>query len=224
MACAIINGEREERTVRLHLGKTEYCLGLASLILCIVLGSSCTQSNNHPVIRGVQSQKDWVATSGSGKIECFASDADGDSLTYLWSATGGTFSGAGPVVTWTAPDKSGTYAITVKVTDGKGGEATGQLTIDVLGNHAPVIVSLNAKPPEVNQGETTTIECVAYDPDGDELSFEWVATEGNFFGQGTKVNWIAPKTCGDFDIAVTVADGRGKEAVGELTIEVKKPG
>lgn len=43
-----------------------------------------------------------------------------DELTYAWSATAGTFSGAGRTVTWTAPDSAqtpGTVTITLKVTE-----------------------------------------------------------------------------------------------------------
>ena len=127
-------------------------------------------------------------------------------------------------MTWTAPDTPGSYAISVQVTDGRGGEATRELTIAVLENRAPVIDSLTADPPVVVQGENTTVECVASDPDGDELHFEWMAAEGNFSGQGARVTWTAPMACEYQTVTVTVADGRGKETVRDLTIKVKKPG
>jgi hypothetical protein len=210
--------------MRPPLGRTRRRLSPLALILCTILCSSCIQSNNYPVISSLKAEKDWVATSGSSKVECVASDADGDSLTYTWSATGGTFSGAGPVATWMAPDAPGTYTIMVAVTDGRGGEVTMQLTVDVRVNHPPVIERLIPKPPAVLQGKTSTIRCIASDPDGDELSYSWSATRGNISGQGSSAVWTAPNTCGNYVIMLTVADGRGGETSKELEIEVIKPG
>jgi len=123
-----------------------------------------------------------------------------------------------------APHIPGTYAITVTVTDGRGGETTTQLTIDVRVNYPPVVESLTAEPAVVNRAETTAIECVASDPDGDELSYLWTTDGGNISGQGSAVTWIAPNTCGSYVVAVSVADGRGGEASEELEIKVIKPG
>ena len=207
-----------------RLVQRKRCLYLIALTLCILMVGSCVQSNNLPVISKVQPEKDWVTPSDKNIIVCVASDADGDSLTFAWSATGGTFSGAGSVVTWVAPDIPGAYTITVKVTDNRGGEVSKQLTMDVLVNHAPVIKSLTAEPPVVKQGGRATLKCVASDPDGDTLSYQWVAARGNTSGQGSVVTWTAPNTCGEYVIKATVADSRGSEASKELKITVKKPG
>jgi len=94
----------------------------------------------------------------------------------------------------------------------------------VQSNKSPVIESLTAEPPVVSQDKSATVKCVASDPDGDELSYQWVATKGNISGQDSTVTWTAPNTCGDYVITVTVVDSGGKEVTEELTIEVKKPG
>ena len=206
------------------LGRARWRLSLLALTLCAILGSSCIQSNSQPVIDSLAYQEARVMLSDSCEVRCVAYDADDDSLTYTWSATGGTFSGTGPVVTWIAPPTPGTYAITVKVTDGRGGEATHQITIDVLVNQPPMIESLTAEASAVRQAESTHIECVAHDLDGDVLSYQWTATGGNISGEGAYVTWTAPNTCGNYIITVTVADGRGGEASKSSKIEVKKPG
>ena len=94
----------------------------------------------------------------------------------------------------------------------------------VQSNKSPVIESLTAEPPIVNEGKSATVKCVASDPDGDELSYQWVATMGNISGQGSIVIWTGPDKCGNHVITVTVVDIGGKEATEELTIRVKKPG
>ncbi|MFC1984905.1 Ig-like domain-containing protein [Chloroflexota bacterium] len=204
------------------LGKTKWHIILVVLTLCAILGGGCGLFNKGPVIYGVLSQADWVAPSGSSKVECVASDGDGDSLTYTWSATGGSISGKGRAVTWVAPYIQGTYTITVSVTDGKGGEATSHLNIVVeVGNHPPVIESLTAASLVVEPAMSTKIECVASDPDGDELSYRWATTRGAVSGQGTVITWTAPYVCDDYVVAVTIADDRGGEATKELTITVE---
>ena len=205
-------------------GQRKWPLILVAVTLCLLLLGSCAESNNPPVISELQPEKDWVAPSGKCILVCVASDADGDSLTFTWSATGGSFSGTGSVVTWLAPDTPSTYAITVTVTDGKGAETSKQLSVDVLANHAPVIESLVAEPLVVVQGENATIKCVASDPDGDTLNYEWSAARGNISGQGPVVTWTAPSTCDEYIIKVIVSDIRGSETGEELKIRVKNPG
>jgi len=200
--------------------KIKWHIVLSALTLCLVLYNSCSKPNNDPVISALEAEKDWVVPSGSSKIECAASDTDDDILTYTWSATGGTFWGTGPVITWVAPDAPGTYAITVAVTDGKGGEAKNQLILHARDNHPPVIESLTAKPLRVKKANTSTIECVASDSDGDELTYRWEATSGNISGGGTTIIWTAPSIEGSYIIRVIVTDSLGGGASKDLAIVV----
>lgn len=196
-------------------------LGLAVLALCTILGSGCSLRNNNPVISSLEAGMEPVRTSGTSELKCVASDPDGDELTYEWKATDGNISGTGPVTTWRAPQTPGTYEITVTVTDGSDGEATMQLPIEVLPNHHPVIESLTAKQLLVKQDESTTVTCVASDPDGDKLIYEWKATDGTLSGQGSAITWTAPNTCYAAIITVTVADDWGGRVREVLSIEVE---
>ena len=51
---------------------------------------------------------------------CDALDIDGDSLTFTWSASGGSFpnGNVGSHVEWEAPENAGNYSFTVNVSDG----------------------------------------------------------------------------------------------------------
>lgn len=199
-------------------------LGLVVLATCIILSGGCAQPNNHPVISELEAESARVALSGVCEIGCVAVDADGDDLTYTWSADGGTFSGEGPAITWLAPSVPGAYNITVTVTDGKGGEATAQLAIEVPPNKPPAIESLTADSTVLSYGESTTIKCAASDPDGDELSYVWSATGGDISGQDAVIEWTAPSRCTTYLITVIVTDGKGGEVGEELDIRVRKPG
>ena len=64
-------------------------------------------------------------------ITCQAEDADGDTLTYNWSALKGSISGQGNSVEWTAPEESGFNYITCSVEDLKGASAIDSIGISV---------------------------------------------------------------------------------------------
>lgn len=223
-ATCFIERKKGKANMKPPLGQTKWRLSLVALTLCTILCSGCGLFNNAPVIISLEAERDSIGVSDSLEVRCIATDEDGDSLTWAWSTTGGTFSGAGAVVTWTAPDTSGTYVITVTVTDGRGGEATMQLTTEVLANRPPVIESVVAEREVVLENESTPIECIAYDPDGDELTYKWTASGGEFSGQGPAVVWTAPGSCTTHTITVTVTDGRGGEASQETSIRERKPG
>ena len=87
--------------------------------------------NTPPVIASLTPSSTDLAPSASCTIGCVASDADGDTLTYAWTSTGGTISGTGNSVSWEAPATEGTYTISVSVSDGHGGTASDSADIIV---------------------------------------------------------------------------------------------
>ena len=84
--------------------------------------------NYNPQINNMFSDPGQVEKGETANLNCQADDLDGDSLTFLWQADFGTFSGSGNLVTWTAPQNPGYYTVFCTVTDGRGGK-----TIDSLG-------------------------------------------------------------------------------------------
>ena len=202
------------------LGQTRWQLALVALTLSAILGSGCGLFNNAPVISSLEAEKAYLRAAESCEIRVVASDPDGDELSYQWSASGGDISGQGATVTWTAPDMLGSCVISVRVTDGRGGEAVMELSVNVIPNSPPVVESLAAAQARVGRDESVAIKCVASDPDGDELSYQWLASGGGISGQGATVTWTAPGMLGICVISVKVTDGRGGEAVMELSVNV----
>jgi hypothetical protein len=151
---------------------------------------------------------------------CIASDRDGDALSYNWSADGGSISDAGAAVNWTAPEEVGSYNVTVTVTDGRGGEATKQVTIEVRANESPAITSLVADADWTLPSSTLQVMCNASDPDGDALTYEWTAIGGNISGAGAAINWTAPQEVGIHNVTVVVKDGHGSSSASLLRISV----
>jgi len=197
---------------------------LAALILvaiaALLIGGGCV-ANELPIISSlVLATEGEIYPGGTGQIECTASDPDEDELSYTWSADGGTISGAGANVAWTAPELTGTYTVTIEVSDGDD-VVTDQLTIPVVEpNNPPVMEPLTTDCPRVKKAGTGIITCEASDPDGDELTYTWSAERGNITGEGATVSWVAPNEYGTFAITVTVTDGRGGEATNDIEIIV----
>lgn len=176
-------------------------------------------ANHRPAITNLEAP--WrVLPSGICQILCVASDRDGDDLSYNWSASGGNITGTGASVNWTAPDIVGSYNVTVSVTDGRGGKVMKQVTIIVRVNEQPIITSLVTDAEWTLLGGTLQLMCTASDPDGDELSYDWTASEGDISGMGAVVNWTAPEEVGIYKITVVVRDGHGSSDTDLLTISV----
>ena len=178
--------------------------------------------NQQPVITRLMADEGSLSPKESCRIECCAEDPDGDSLSYEWSVSKGDISGTGPVITWTAPKRDGSYDITVVVSDGQGGEATRAVTIDVELPPSPKIKELVVTPntpkyfAEVQgryvilRGKSCELECIVEDASA-ELDYEWQAPKGEFSGTGSRVTWTAPKSKGEVVVTVTVSDGSGRE-------------
>ncbi len=78
-----------------------------------------SSGNRKPSIRELVAVPAVVPRGGTAQITTLASDDDDDPLTYSWTASSGTFSGAnGPRVRWHAPMEPGTFRITGTVSDG----------------------------------------------------------------------------------------------------------
>jgi len=175
------------------------------------------RANEPPYINSLVADADWTTPSGSLQVTCNATDPDGDELSYEWSASGGSITGTGSEVIWTAPGEVGVYQVTVVVTDGHGEEDTTSKYLSAATGTPPVIEGLNvtAKEPKYLKATTTGykvgktkeyyIECVASNASG-ELVYEWSCTGGDISGEGSLITWTAPDTEGDVTVTVVVTD------------------
>ena len=90
-------------------------------------------------------------------------------------------------------------------------------------NLTPVISSITANPAEVIYGESSTLTCIATDPDYDPMQYSWSASAGTITETGREVTWIAPNRDGDFNITVTISDSRGGQTTGNVMVTAVAP-
>ena len=89
------------------------------------------------------------------------------------------------------------------------------------GNLPPVIASLTAAQNQTYPDGTVNIQSVVSDPNGDIINFNWTATGGEFVENGrANTAWRAPKGYGNYEIKLTVDDGKGGTAQGTVPITV----
>jgi hypothetical protein len=189
-------------------------LGILALLLIALTifpgcGGTAPPVNHSPTIIILTADSSSIDISQSNTITCIATDQDGDTLTYIWTKNGGTITGTGSVITWTAPATTGNYTITCTVSDGKLIDMqviSITVTEPEVENHSPVIISNAITSATV--GETYTYNVDATDPDGDTLiySFSAVPTGMTINSSTGLINWT-PTTTGSFGVYVKVSDG-----------------
>jgi outer membrane protein OmpA-like peptidoglycan-associated protein len=89
-------------------------------------------ANKNPTV-SCETDKSSVTAGESVRCRAVASDADGDALTYEWSASAGKVTGTGANATWdsTGVEPGTSATITVRVSDGRGGTATANCPVRV---------------------------------------------------------------------------------------------
>jgi hypothetical protein len=85
-------------------------------------------------------------------------------------------------------------------------------------NRLPIITSLVADAEWAGPSGSVQLTCIASDPDGDRLSYEWITTGGDISDTGEVAIWTAPKEVGMYDITVVVDDGHDGKDTAFLTL------
>jgi len=166
-----------------------------------------------PVIDSLKSGSpgDTIEVGNVMTLMCYASDPDTDLISYRWEAAGGRFSPDSTAIThWSPPSQTIPHQILVHVTDAYH-KTTASIDVFVVPqnslNNPPVITSLSVNRDSVTTGGVVRVSCVAYDPDGDRLTYIWSSSGGIFNGSGAEAQWVAPGIVGAYKLRVDVADG-----------------
>ena len=94
--------------------------------------STPTPSNRSPTVTA-SCNPCTVQAGQTSSLSATASDPDGDSLTYQWTAATGSFSNSTTANTvWTATTQTGAVTATITVQDGRSGRATATVTLQVV--------------------------------------------------------------------------------------------
>ncbi len=158
------------------------------------------------------------------------SDAEGDQLRYVWTATGGTLDNPyAPCPTFTVPMTAccngESLVITLTVTDPCGLSASDSVTVHVNDVNAAPTVDLG---PDlcILECDSVVLSPRVSDPNGDALTYSWSATAGFFADLGASVGlYTAPASdsCDGMDVTITltVTDPCGLTATDSILVHVE---
>ena len=206
------------------IGNVTYDLDKMMIAGVIVDYKSGQDVQNYPPrIKSLAAQRELIAAGDSTIVYCTAGDKDGDELTYTWETLLVTEINNEGQLSWITPDSIGIHEITCIVEDGKGGQDSASVNIEVVEsiNHPPVILSLTADNRRIELGTTSKLTCFASDPDEDNLNYSWSSKAGTFNEGDSAITWTAPGFQGFYYITCIVDDGRGGSAADSIGIVVQ---
>ena len=166
------------------------------------------------------------AGSGDAAIVRAQLSGPGDAtLSYTWTANGGSVAGSGPEARWTAAATPGTYTVSLHVDDGRG--ATGDCSADVRVAqkvHQPPTMLCAADRSSVAAGQPVQVTATASDAAQDSLTYSWSASGGNIVGSGPSVKLdTTGLTTGRYTVTGRVADERGGTADCSVDVDAQAP-
>ena len=211
------------------LNVTDNKNGSANDSVNIYVGSQSGQNRNPIVDAG---STVYIQTGGSVRLNPNVSDPDGDVLTYSWNCNAGRLSSyniLNPTFTLTNSNNNySTYYCTINVSDGKGGNASGSITImtdQQPSSQNPVITVGSNR--EVIEGNSISLNVTAYDPNGYSLTYSWTCTGGVLSSYSVlNPSYTAPMVNNDtnYYCSITASNNRGGTSTANVNILVKDSG
>ncbi len=170
-----------------------------------------------PRVKGFFADREKLARDQATRLYCTGEGIG--TLTYTWAASGGTLGtsgalGASRVINWSSSEP-GSYEIVCSIEDGSGVVVRDTLQLSVASNFPPAVADVIATPDIVDLSGSARLTCMATDPEGDPLTYSWVAEAGTLEENGSSADWTAPDSVGYFGIACFARDP--SEAVGSAT-------
>lgn len=154
-----------------------------------------------------------------------ASDPDGDVLSYQW-LIGGVGFGTPQVSRQFI--RSGSYPVSVTVSDGRGGSATATSQVDIA--NAPPAVNALTVTPSVEAGQPVSLAADFFDPGTGDSPWSWVVQWGDGSssnGQAQSVGSVAAahsySAAGSYTVTFSIADPDGASTSSTATVAVTAP-
>lgn len=128
-------------------------------------------------------------------------EPDDPGAALMWQAEAGSLAGDGWVVTYTAPDEPGEYALSVSLAERDEVVATATVTVVPLPLHGLSVAPATA---DLLAGQQVVFTATLEPPDP-EAEFSWTITAGSLQGSGAEVTYTAPATPGQYTVTAALA-------------------
>jgi outer membrane protein OmpA-like peptidoglycan-associated protein len=168
----------------------------------------------------------YAGSNDAVTVHVNATSPDNLPLNYSYTASGGSVEGSGPDARWNPSGVNpGSYTVSTKVDDGKGGTAscTADIRVEEKPHHPPT-VSCTANPTTIMPGERSTITSNATSPDSLPLTYNYSASSGQVSGDAPQAQFDSTGAQpGTVTIKCEVTDSRSDKAEGTTAVEVQQP-
>lgn len=162
---------------------------------------------------------DWIRFDAGG-----SSDPDGTITSYQWTFGDGSPAQSG-AITYRQFSSSGTYNVTLRVTDNNGGTGATSKNVVVGPVGQPPVASFTYSPLAPQVGQQVMFDASSsFDPDGSIVSYQWdLDGDGvtDTSGSSGTVTYISSATV---NVRLTVVDNDGLSATAQQSIFVSAPG
>lgn len=151
------------------------------------------------------------ATVNAGATQAFTATVTNTTNTSVtWTSSGGTLSGSGATVTWTAPVTGGSYTVTATSAADPTKNASATITVNAVG----VAVS----PATITVAAGGTQPFAATVTNSANTNVTWTSSGGTINGTGASVTWTAPTVGGAYTVTATSAADPTKTATAAVTV------
>lgn len=184
---------------------------------------SAESFNYAPRIKALAAEKPVLAVIDSTKIFLTIFDQDSPDLNVEWQINTGSFSGEGSEIIWKPNDSIGLHEIKVIIEDEAGQKDSTSILIEVVAeiNLAPVIRNIILDKSYAHPGESIQIMLDVFDPNGDDLIFNWTSSGGNISGDESEISWQSPANEGIYNVSVTIRDSAGLQTNATIPVWVR---
>jgi hypothetical protein len=165
--------------------------------------------NDPPSWSPISAQTVNYGTPVTVNLASFASDVEGDSLTYSATAcgTGLTCNISGSTLTLSAASNAGNIVnVTIQADDGNSGQTATSFNVSITNiNTAPVLAGIGNKAAPVNTNLTVNLS--ATDAEGNALTYSETNDPSNVASISGSTLTLSKSTTGTFNVTVQVSDG-----------------
>ena len=169
-----------------------------------------------------------TAYAGAGEpvvVRAHASAPASATLSYTWTADGGSVEGSGAEARWNVSATPGAYTVSTHVDDGHGGTGDCSSNIRVEQKiHPPPTMVCSADRSSVAAGEPVQVTATAGNAEQDTLTYSWSASGGNIVGSGSSVKLdTTGLSTGRYTVTGHVGDARGGNADCSVDVDTQAP-
>ena len=158
-------------------------------------------------------------------VRAHAVASSGATLSYSWTANGGSVEGSGAEARWSPSSTPGTYTVSSHADDGHGdaGDCSSDIRVEQR-MHQPPTMACSLDRNSVAAGEPVQVTATVSNAEQDTLTYSWSASGGNIVGSGSSVKLdTTGLSTGRYRVTGHVGESNGATADCSVELDARAP-